>query len=242
MENDRLHNQADLSPEGNLESRILVLENDETVGLALEKAIPGEVYIVRSAPTAETALIVLDEFHPDLIILDRDFANVNIVDFCMKLREKEDIPILMISKLNHVSDRISGLDSGADDYLGIPYDEGELQAQIRALLRRTQKVSQNVLIFADLALNISTRQVQRSGQLISLTAKEFDLLKLFMQNPRRVMTREVIFDRVWGYDFGGVSNVLDVYIRYLRQKLEREGSRTRLIQTTRGIGYVLREE
>jgi two-component system, OmpR family, response regulator MprA len=132
------------------------------------------------------------------------------------------------------------LDAGADDYLVKPFELDELLARIRALLRRTQPERSQVLVFEDLSLDTATRQATRNGRLISLTAKEYDLLDLFLRHPRQVLTREMIFDRVWGYDFGGESNVLDVYIRYLRQKLEIEGE-NRLLHTVRGVGYVLRE-
>jgi two-component system, OmpR family, response regulator MprA len=147
---------------------------------------------------------------------------------------------LMLTAKDTVSDRIHGLDSGADDYMVKPFELDELLAHVRALLRRTQTERVQVLSFLDLELDTSTRQASRKNRQISLTAKEYDLLELFLRHPRQVLTREMIFDRVWGYDFGGESNVLDVYIRYLRQKLE-EGNELRLIHTVRGVGYVLRE-
>ena len=150
------------------------------------------------------------------------------------------MPILMLTAKDTTQDRVQGLDAGADDYLVKPFELDELLARVRALLRRTQTERVQVLTFADLTLDTSTRQAIRKGRVISLTAKEYDLLELFMRHPRQVLTREMIFDRVWGYDFGGESNVLDVYIRYLRQKLEN-GGEMRLLHTVRGVGYVLRE-
>jgi two-component system response regulator MprA len=163
------------------------------------------------------------------------------LEVCRRLRAAGSVPILMLTAKDTIQDRVQGLDAGADDYLVKPFELDELLARIRALLRRTQTDRAQVLTFADLALDISTRQASRKGRLISLTAKEYELLELFLRHPRQVLTREMIFDRVWGYDFGGESNVLDVYIRYLRQKLE-EGGEIRLLHTVRGVGYVLREQ
>jgi two-component system response regulator MprA len=146
----------------------------------------------------------------------------------------------MLTAKDMIQDRVQGLDAGADDYMVKPFELDELLARIRALLRRTQPERIPVLVFSDLTLDTSSRQALRGGREIQLTAKEYDLLELFMRHPRQVLTREMIFDRVWGYDFGGESNVLDVYIRYLRQKLV-VGDETQLIHTVRGVGYVLRE-
>jgi two-component system response regulator MprA len=147
----------------------------------------------------------------------------------------------MLTAKDTVQDRVQGLDAGADDYMVKPFNLDELLARVRALLRRTQPERIPVLKFADLSLDTGSRQASRGNRMVSLTAKEYELLELFMRHPKQVMTREVIFDRVWGYDFGGESNVLEVYIRYLRQKLEADDE-PRLIHTVRGVGYVLREE
>jgi two-component system response regulator MprA len=146
----------------------------------------------------------------------------------------------MLTAKDMVQDRVQGLDSGADDYMVKPFELDELLARVRALLRRTQPERIPVLTFSDLTLDTASRQAIRAGREIQLTAKEYDLLELFMRHPRQVLTREMIFDRVWGYDFGGESNVLDVYIRYLRQKLVIT-EEPQLIHTVRGVGYVLRE-
>ncbi|HQN42715.1 MAG TPA: response regulator transcription factor [Anaerolineaceae bacterium] len=146
----------------------------------------------------------------------------------------------MLTAKDTVPDRIQGLDAGADDYMIKPFDVDELLASVRALLRRTETERATILTFGDLVLDTSTRQASRLGRVIALSPKEYDLLELFLRHPRQVLTRDLIFDRVWGYDFGGESNVLDVYIRYLRQKLEQEGE-TRLLHTVRGVGYVMRE-
>jgi len=147
---------------------------------------------------------------------------------------------LMLTAKDTIQDRVQGLDAGADDYLVKPFNLDELLARMRALLRRTQTERNQVYEFADITMDSISRQVTRGGRLIPLTAKEYELLELFLRHPRQVLTREVIFDRVWGYDFGGESNVLEVYIRYLRQKLELENE-PRLIHTVRSVGYVLRE-
>jgi two-component system response regulator MprA len=150
------------------------------------------------------------------------------------------LPILILTARDTVPNRIEGLDSGADDYMVKPFELTELLARVRALLRRTQLERSPTLSFSDLTLDTYTRQAIRKGRVIQLTAKEYDLLELFMRHPKQVLNREVIFERVWGYDFGGESNVLDVYIRYLREKIETKGE-SRLISTIRGVGYALRE-
>jgi two-component system response regulator MprA len=162
------------------------------------------------------------------------------LEVCHRLRTGGSIPILMLTAKDTVQDRIQGLDAGADDYMIKPFNLDELLARVRALLRRTQPERIPILKFADLSLDTGSRQASRGERTISLTAKEYELLELFLRHPKQVLTREVIFDRVWGYDFGGESNVLEVYIRYLRQKLEADDE-LRLIHTVRGVGYVMRE-
>jgi DNA-binding response OmpR family regulator len=164
------------------------------------------------------------------------------LEVCRRLRAvHSSLPILILTARDSVSDRVQGLDAGADDYLVKPFALAELLARIRALLRRLGPGEPELLQFADLRLDTGTRQVSRGGHSIELTSKEFDLLELFLRHPRQVLTRETIYDRVWGYDFGGESNIIEVYIRYLRQKLEVDGGK-RLLFTVRGVGYVLREE
>jgi DNA-binding response OmpR family regulator len=161
---------------------------------------------------------------------------------CRRLRTASDVPILILTAKDAVADRVAGLDAGADDYLAKPFSFDELLARIRAVLRRRQPAAaEEELTFADLRLNPNTHEVFRGDRLVSLTAREFELLLLFMQHPRQVLTRDTLYDRIWGYDFGGESNIIEVYIRYIRSKLEEEGE-ARLIQTVRGVGYALRQE
>jgi two-component system response regulator MprA len=163
------------------------------------------------------------------------------LEVCKRLRATGKVPILMLTAKDSVGDRVLGLDAGADDYMVKPFNLDELLARIRALLRRTQAPKQKSYTFTDLVLDTGTRRAQRGERVIDLTAKEYELLELFLRNPRQVLTREMIYDEVWGYDFGGESNIIEVYIRYLRQKLE-DGKEPRLLHTVRGMGYVLRED
>ncbi len=223
-----------------MKERILIIEDDEGIVRVLRRALTYEGYQVETALDGESGLAQARDWRPDLVILDLMLPGMDGLEVTQRLRTEGNIPILMLTAKDTITDRVQGLDAGADDYMTKPFDLDELLARVRALLRRTQLERAPVLSFNDLTLDTSTRLATRRGRPIALTAKEYDLLELFMRHPRQVMTREMIFDRVWGYDFGGESNVLDVYIRYLRQKLENEGE-TRLIHTVRGVDYVLRE-
>ncbi len=223
-----------------MKERILIIEDDEGIVRVLRRALAYEGYQVETALDGESGLQRARDWRPDLMILDLMLPGMDGLEVTQRLRTEGNIPILMLTAKDTINDRVLGLDAGADDYMTKPFDLDELLARVRALLRRTQLERAPVLSFNDLTLDTSTRMATRRGRPIALTAKEYDLLELFMRHPRQVMTREMIFDRVWGYDFGGESNVLDVYIRYLRQKLENEGEQ-RLIHTVRGVGYVLRE-
>lgn len=223
-----------------MKEHILIIEDDEAIVRLLRRGLAYEGYQVETALDGETGLALARDRHPDLVILDLMLPGMDGLEVCQRLRGGSSVPILMLTAKDTIQDRVQGLDAGADDYLVKPFELDELLARVRALLRRTQTERVQVLTFTDLTLDTSTRQAIRKGRAISLTAKEYDLLELFMRHPRQVLTREMIFDRVWGYDFGGESNVLDVYIRYLRQKLEIEGE-NRLLHTVRGVGYVLRE-
>ncbi|MBG0785822.1 MAG: response regulator transcription factor [Anaerolineaceae bacterium] len=223
-----------------MDERILIIEDDEEILRVLKRVLTYEGYTVDTALTGQVGLTLAREQMPDLIVLDWMLPKMDGLEVCRRLQKLGNQPILMLTAKDTTQDRVEGLDAGADDYVVKPFEIEELLARIRALLRRTAADRVKVLEFADLALDSSTRKAKRGDREIELTAKEYDLLELFMRHPDQVMTREVIFDRVWDYDFGGESNVLDVYIRYLRQKLEEEDE-SRLIYTVRGVGYVMRE-
>lgn len=223
-----------------MDERILIIEDDEEILRVLKRVLTYEGYIVDTALTGQAGLTLAQEQVPDLVVLDWMLPKMDGLEVCRRLQKLGNQPIMMLTAKDTTQDRVQGLDAGADDYVVKPFEIEELLARIRALLRRTAADRVKVLEFADLKLDSSSRQATRGDREIELTAKEYDLLELFMRHPRQVMTREVIFDQVWDYDFGGESNVLDVYIRYLRQKLEEQGD-PRLIYTVRGVGYVMRE-
>jgi two-component system response regulator MprA len=221
---------------------ILIIEDNEAIVKLLQRGLVYEGYKVDVALDGEAGLKMAKEHHPDLVVLDLMLPGIDGIEVCKELRsDSSSLPILMLTAKDAIQDRVLGLDAGADDYMVKPFELDELLARVRALLRRTQSDRATSLSFADLTLDTSTRLASRGNRTIQLTATEFDLLELFLRHPHQVLTREVIFDRIWGYDFGGESNVLDVYIRYLRQKLEEKGE-PRLIHTARGVGYALREE
>lgn len=224
-----------------MSARVLVIEDDEGILKFLRRGLAYEGYQVDTAPDGPTGLSLARDNPPDLVVLDLMLPGMDGLEVCRRLRAGGPVPILILTAKDTVNDRVMGLDMGADDYMVKPFELDELLARIRALLRRTQPASRpKVLRFSDLSLDTGTRQAARGERVISLTAKEYELLELFLRHPRQVLTRDVIFDRVWGYDFGGESNIIEVYIRYLRQKLEAEGEE-RLLHTVRGMGYVLRE-
>jgi two-component system, OmpR family, response regulator MprA len=222
--------------------QVLVVDDEAAVREALRRALTLEGYSVELAADGADALHRLgDGAATDAVVLDVLMPGLDGLEVCRRMRSAGNrVPVLMLTARDEVSDRVAGLDAGADDYLIKPFALEELLARLRALLRRTTDGDGDVLRFADLELNPSTREVSRGGEPIELTRTEFALLELFMLNPRQVLTRSVIFERVWGYDFGSSSNSLDVYIGYLRRKTEA-GGKPRLVQTVRGIGYALRE-
>jgi two-component system response regulator MprA len=220
----------------------MVVDDERAVRESLRRALELEGYEIELAANGNEALDLLAEgAQPDALVLDVLMPGVDGLEVCKRLRRSgNQLPVLMLTARAEVENRVAGLDAGADDYVTKPFALEELLARLRALLRRAGPEPSEVLRFDDLELDPGTREVRRGGELIELTRTEFSLLELFMLNPRQVLTRSIIFERVWGYDFGFASNSLDVYIGYLRRKTEN-GGRPRLIQTVRGVGYALRE-
>ncbi len=221
--------------------RILVVEDDRRIRDLLRRGLIFEGYTVDTAEDGESALRTARETPPDAVILDIMLPGIDGLEVCRRLRSASNMPILMLTARDTVPDRVTGLDAGADDYMVKPFAFDELLARVRALFRRHKMESApEVYRYADLELSPRTRQVFRNGSPVELTAKEFDLLELFMRHAGQVLTREMIYEHIWDYDFGGESNIIEVYVRYLRTKLEA-GDKPRLLQTVRGVGYALRE-
>ena len=221
--------------------RILVVDDDPGVRGALDRALRLDGYEVATAEDGPAALEALAVSPPDAVVLDLGLPKLDGLEVCRRLRAAgDDTPVLMLTARDAVHDRVLGLDAGADDYVVKPFALAELQARLRALLRRRPSGSGESLRFADLVLDLGTREARRGERTFALTRIEFDLLELFLRHPRQVLTREVILDRVWGYTFDSGTNSLAVYVGYLRRKTEATGE-PRLIHTVRGVGYVLRE-
>ncbi len=223
--------------------KVLVVEDDPAVRSSLSRALRLEGYEAELHEEGQAAIRSLQVAAPDAIILDLGLPDIDGVEICRRVRASGDTtPILIVTARDAVGDRVAGLDAGADDYLVKPFDLAELFARLRALLRRRGPIEgeADVLRFEDLSLNLSTRDARRGDRTFTLTRVEFDLLELFLRHPRQVLTRELLLDRVWGYNFDTGTNSLAVYVGYLRRKLE-EGGEPRLLQTVRGVGYVLRE-
>jgi two-component system response regulator MprA len=220
----------------------MVVDDEPGVRAALERALRIERYDVRLAGDGAEALALLADGSPDAIVLDVAMPDIDGLEVCRRLRAAGDrTPVLMLTARDAVDDRVAGLDAGADDYLVKPFALRELQARLRALLRRTETTRGGVLRFADLELDPAAREVRRGDRAIELSRTEFNLLELFLEHPRQVLSRTQIFERVWGYDFGATSNALGVYMGYLRRKTEA-GGEPRLLHTVRGVGYILRDK
>lgn len=226
---------------------ILIVEDERAIASFLRRGLVFEDFRVTVAATGEQALDAVREHRPDLVILDIMLpGGLDGLGVCKKMRANGDeSPILMLTARDQVSDRVAGLDAGADDYLVKPFAFEELLARVRALLRRQERRREETepggsLTFADLTLDTSLRIAQRRDRRIALTTREYDLLLLFMRHPNQVLTRDLLMERIWGYDFPGESNVLEVFISNLRRRLESSGE-PRLLQTVRGAGYALRD-
>jgi two-component system, OmpR family, response regulator MprA len=228
-----------------MREKIVVVDDDEKITSMLRRGLAFEGYTVFTANNGVEGLKQILEHDPKLLILDVMMPQVDGWEVVRRVREGgSDIPILMLTAKDEISDRVKGLDLGADDYLVKPFALEELLARVRVLLRRRAERPEqptNQLTYEDILLDLDTREVFRGGKLVELTTKEFELLYLFLQNPRRVLSRDLIMEKIWGYDYSGESNVLEVYIALLRQKSEEHGHK-RIIQTVRGAGYVLRGE
>ena len=219
---------------------ILVVEDEQRIADFLRRGLTFEGFRVSVAGDGPAGLATARDDPPDLVLLDWMLPGLDGLEVCKRLRAASTVPIIMLTAKEAVPDRVAGLNAGADDYVIKPFAFDELMARIRAQLRRTQPHAE-ILHVVDLTMDTSTREVKRGERKLELTSKEYDLLELFMRHPRQVLTRDMIYDRIWNYDFGGESNIIEVYVRYLRQKMEA-GGEPRLLQTVRGVGYALREE
>ena len=221
-------------------AKILVVEDEEKLAKFVQLELGYEGYEVTVANDGLSGLMAARDSEPDLVLLDWMMPGLTGVEVCRRLRATgATMPVILLTAKDGIEDRVAGLDAGADDYVVKPFSIEELLARVRAHLRRNQSEGPEAFMFADLSLNRQTREVKRGDRAIELTAKEFDLLDYLISHPKQVLTRDRILEEVWGYDFMGDSNIIEVYIRYLRLKLEAEGE-SRLVQTVRGVGYVMR--
>jgi two-component system response regulator MprA len=229
--------------------RILVIDDERSIVDFIRLGMRYEGFRVDEAGDGVTGLDMAQRLHPDLVVLDIMLPGMDGIEVCQRLRASEatgDVPILMLTAKDEVRDRVTGLESGADDYLTKPFSFDELLARVRALLRRQKRLvaaggpGGRVLRVGDLTLDEAAREVKRGDRVVELTATEYNLLHLFLTHPRQVLDRQTILNRVWGYDFMGETNIIEVYVRYLREKIEDEPSAPKLIQTVRGVGYVLK--
>ena len=220
-------------------ARVLVVDDDPRILSMMRRVLEVDGYVVAVAPDGAEAMDILRSDDTDLVILDVMLPGSDGFEVCRMIRRESGVPILMLTARDEPIDKVTGLDVGADDYVVKPFNPDELLARVRALLRRLQPRQVEVLRFQDVEVVPSAREASRDGERLELTAREFELLELFLRHPRQVLTRERILQKVWGFDYLGDSNLVDVRIKYLRDKLEA-GGRTRVIQTVRGAGYALR--
>ena len=224
-----------------MNDKILLVEDDPKLAGFIAEELILEGYQVNVSTNGLDGLTMARTIQPDLLILDWMLPGISGLDLCLRLRSTGiQVPIIMLTAKDEIPDRVAGLNAGADDYVTKPFSIEELLARVKARLRRTHPEDPDAFEFEDLTLNRLTREVYRHNQLIELTAKEFDLLEYLLRHPHQVMTRDQILEKVWGYDFMGESNIIEVYIRALRLKLEVNNPK-RLLHTVRGVGYVLRE-
>ncbi|MFN8578808.1 MAG: response regulator transcription factor [Candidatus Sericytochromatia bacterium] len=221
-------------------SKILLVEDENDISSFIEVELNFEGYDVIVSHDGMQGLMDVRNHKPDLIILDRMLPKMDGIELCKRIKQTSDTPIIMLTALGEVEDKVTGLDAGANDYLVKPFSLSELLARIRAQLRINNSIKKDFYEFQDLSLDIKTREVYRNSKMINLTPKEFDLLSLLIQNPRHVLTKEKIFEKVWGWDFEGEDNVLEVLIHSLREKVELKGL-PKIIHTIRGVGYTLKE-
>jgi DNA-binding response OmpR family regulator len=220
--------------------KILVIEDEVDIASFIEMELTCEGYSVTVASDGMEGLMVARKINPDLIILDRMLPKMDGIELCKRLKQTTDISIIMLTALGEIEHKVEGLDAGANDYLVKPFSLSELLARVRVQLRNKKSIDKSFFEFEDLTLNIQTREVYRDTNLINLTPKEFELLSLLIQNPRHVMSKEKIIEKVWGWDFDGEDNVLEVLIHGLREKIESP-EKPKLIHTIRGVGYCLKE-
>ncbi len=224
-----------------MERTILLVDDDPNILRVIRRGLSFEGYRVVAATTGEEALAAARDGQPDLVVLDLMLPGIDGLEVCRRLRRAVDTPILMLTARDQIRDKLAGFDAGSDDYLPKPFVFDELVARVRALLRRAAPEGPELLRTADLVVDTTTREVRRGERQLLLTSREYELLEFLARHPRQVLTRDLIFQRVWGYDFLGESNVIDVHVRALREKMEANGE-PRLIQTVRGAGYALRPE
>ncbi|WP_414689995.1 response regulator transcription factor [Nocardioides sp.] len=226
-------------------ARVLVVDDDRAVRESLRRSLEFNGYAVALAADGAEALASISGSAPDVVVMDVMMPRLDGLEATRALRKAgNDVPILVLTARDAVGDRVEGLDAGADDYLTKPFALQELLARLRALLRRVvphEDAPDEVLTFADLSLDVATREVRRGDRLVELTRTEFTLLEMFLRRPRRVLERSFILEEVWGYDFPTTANSLEVYVGYVRRKTEA-GGEPRLIHTVRGVGYVLKQE
>jgi two-component system response regulator MprA len=224
---------------GGARLKALVVDDEPSIVDFIKLGLGYEGFDVKSARDGPNGLALARDFNPDVIVLDVMLPGMNGVEVCRRIRAQSDAAIVMLTARDELQDRVAGLDSGADDYVVKPFRFEELIARIRAVLRRRGATRQPVIAVGDVSLDQDTREVRRGDRLVELTPREYDLLKLFMFNPKQVLSKETIIERVWGYDFEGDANIVEVYVRYLREKLQ--DIPPKLIQTVRGVGYIFRE-